>query len=94
MMVAITGLGFGMPVSSAHYYGCTATNIHVTPKWVEASGYNSSGGYYWCTGKFKNYNPVTHHWGVLRWNPKHTAEVNGLLLMTIWTLVSMVDVKD
>ena len=82
MIMAISGLGLGMPTSSAHYYGgyhpyygCTATNIHITPLWVEATGYNSaSGGYYKCTGKFLNYNPVTKHWGVLEWNPKHTRE--------------------
>jgi N-acetylmuramoyl-L-alanine amidase len=53
----------------------SATNVHITPTEVTATGFNSaSGGYYWCTGTFLNYNPVTKRWGELEWNPKGTAE--------------------
>jgi hypothetical protein len=49
--------------------------VTVTPTTVTATGYNSAGGgYYWTTGTFENYDPFTHQWGVLEWNPKGTAE--------------------
>ncbi|MGB7969363.1 MAG: hypothetical protein WCF28_07300 [Methanobacterium sp.] len=49
--------------------------MKVTPTTVTATGYNSaSGGYYWTTGTFENYDPFSHEWGVLEWNPKGTAE--------------------
>jgi hypothetical protein len=42
---------------------------------ITATGMNSaSGGYYKCTGTFYNYCPICHHWEVMEWNPKHTAE--------------------
>jgi N-acetylmuramoyl-L-alanine amidase len=66
LVAAMNLLGSASAVSSTH---------SVTPTVVSATGYNSaSGGYYWCTGTFKNYNPVTGHWGVLVWNPKGTKE--------------------
>ena len=49
--------------------------MKVTPTTVTATGYNSAGGgYYWTTGTFENYDPFTHEWGVLEWNPKGTSE--------------------
>ena len=42
---------------------------------MTATGYNSaSGGYFWTTGTFENYDPFSHEWGVLEWNPKGTPE--------------------
>lgn len=70
-MVAFGTLTFGIGAVSAS----SAINVGITSTVVTATGYNSaSGGYYWTTGTFKNYNPVTGHWGVLEWNPKGTAE--------------------
>lgn len=67
----ITIISFGTGAVSAS----SATNVHVTPTTVTATGYNSaSGGWYRCTGTFLNYNPVTGNYGVLVWNPKGTAE--------------------
>ena len=49
--------------------------MKITPTTVTATGYNSaSGGYYWTTGTFENYDPFSHEWGVLEWNPKGTEE--------------------
>ncbi len=49
--------------------------MKITPTTVTATGYNSaSGGYFWTTGTFENYDPFSHQWGVLEWNPKGTPE--------------------
>ena len=54
---------------------CSAVNVKITPTTVTATGYNSaSGGYFWTTGTFENYDPFSHKWGVLEWNPKGTPE--------------------
>ena len=71
------GLILAVPVSSAaHVYKfISAVNVKITPTTVTATGYNSaSGGYFWTTGTFENYDPFSHQWGVLEWNPKGTAE--------------------
>jgi hypothetical protein len=49
--------------------------VKITSTTVTATGYNSaSGGYFWTTGTFENYDPFSHEWGVLEWNPKGTPE--------------------
>ncbi len=76
-MVFIFGLIFTLPISSASTVKNTssAINVKITPTTVTATGYNSaSGGYIWTTGTFENYDPFSHEWGVLEWNPKGTPE--------------------
>jgi hypothetical protein len=71
------GLILALPISSASNVtnSCSAINVKITPTTVTATGYNSaSGGYYWTTGTFENYDPFSHEWGVLEWNPKGTPE--------------------
>jgi N-acetylmuramoyl-L-alanine amidase len=68
---------FALPISSASNVtdSSSAVNVKITPTTVTATGYNSaSGGYFWTTGKFENYDPFSHEWGVLEWNPKGTLE--------------------
>ena len=74
LLVAISTLSFGIGDLGAAS-ACSATNVHITPTVVTATGWNSAcGGWYRCTGTFLNYDPFDHHWGVLRFNPKGTSE--------------------
>jgi hypothetical protein len=66
-----------LPISSASTVTnhSSAINVGITSTTVTATGYNSaSGGYFWTTGTFENYDPFSHEWGVLEWNPKGTPE--------------------
>jgi hypothetical protein len=80
-MVFIFGLIFALPISSASNVtnSSSAVNVKITPTTVTATGYNSaSGGYFWTTGTFENYDPFLMNGEYLNGILKGPQKVNGL----------------